>query len=90
MARILSATIALGLGAIAISAFRSSEPKPAPTAEVQFVNDGAFRDGWYLGKLAAMNGWPMRAPTARWPPEHDRAMFSEGYRRGYAQASRAR
>jgi hypothetical protein len=90
MARILNATIALGLGAIAMSAVSNSEPKPAPTAEVQFAADGAFRDGLYLGKLAAMNGRPMHAATGRWSAERDRAMFSEGYRQGYEQAARAR
>jgi len=49
----------------------------------RFAADGAFRDGLYLGKLAAEQGQPSSTAIGRWSTERDRSMFAEGYRRGY-------
>ena len=46
---------------------------------------GPFRDGLYLGKLAAKNGDEPRITTARWSRDEDRAAFREGYERGFSQ-----
>ena len=53
------ASIFTGLGASAIGLSQSSV-MPATSAEARFASDGAFRDGMYLGKLAAENGQPRR------------------------------
>jgi len=76
--------IATGLGASTIGVFTSSV-KPEAGAEARFASDGAFRDGLYLGKLAAENGQPERLAVGRWSTGQDRALFTAGYRRGYSQ-----
>lgn len=47
--------------------------------------NGAFRDGFYLGKLAARNGEQPHIAIARWATDKDRAAFREGYERGFSQ-----
>ena len=51
--------------------------------DAQLAADGAFRDGLYLGKLAAERGRPLHPLTGRWSSDKDRASFVAGYRRGY-------
>ena len=48
--------------------------------------NGAFRDGLYLGKLAARNGEQPHVAIARWATDEDRSAFREGYERGFSQA----
>jgi hypothetical protein len=76
--------IVTGLGASTIGVITSSV-KPQASAEARFAADGAFRDGLYLGKLAAENGQSQSLAVGRWSTEQDRAMFTAGYRRGYSQ-----
>jgi hypothetical protein len=78
------AAIFTGLGASAIGLSKISV-QPDASAETRFASDGAFRDGLYLGKLAAENGEPRRLALGRWSTEQDRAMFAAGYRRGYSE-----
>jgi len=47
--------------------------------------NGAFRDGLYLGKLAARKGEQPHVAIARWARDEDRAAFREGYERGFGQ-----
>jgi hypothetical protein len=54
-------------------------------SEVRFAEDGAFRDGLYLGKLAARNHQEQRPAIGRWSSDQDRARFAAGYRLGYQQ-----
>jgi hypothetical protein len=55
-------------------------------SEERFAADGAFRDGLYLGKLAAEAGQPLRPTIGRWSTEQDRSMFTVGYARGYSDS----
>ena len=80
-----TATIAVCLGATAALAISNSGVNLKPDAEAQLAADGAFRDGLYLGKLAAADGQPARVAIGRWSTEQDRSMFTAGYRRGYSQ-----
>jgi hypothetical protein len=57
--------------------------RPKESAERELAADGAFRDGLYLGKLAAERGQPQRVAIGRWLTDHDRSMFTAGYLRGY-------
>ncbi len=43
----------------------------------------AFRDGLYLGRLAAEQGGPIRVASGRWATDGDRTLFAEGYQQGY-------
>jgi hypothetical protein len=78
--------IVICMGAAATLAISPRTAKPSTTAEVLFANDGAFRDGLYLGKLAAKDGPPLRIAIGRWSTDQDRAMFTAGYRRGYNES----
>ena len=79
--------IAVSLGTTAMLANSGRRPSPAQIAEAQMATDGAYRDGLYLGKLAAKSGLPLLPPTGRWATERDRASFLAGYRRGFNGAA---
>jgi hypothetical protein len=80
------AAIVIGLGATASLAISPGTVKPTTSAEVLSATDGAFRDGLYLGKLAAEGSQPARPAIGRWSTEKDRTMFTAGYRRGYSES----
>lgn len=71
------------LGTTALLANSNGKVIATQGVEARFAADGAFRDGLYLGKLAAEGGQPPRVAVGRWNTEQDRAMFSAGYHRGY-------
>jgi hypothetical protein len=50
------------------------------------ATDGAFRDGLYLGGLAARRGSEPHIAAARWATNQDRAAFAAGYQQGYAES----
>jgi len=77
----LAIAVCLGTTAMVANSHRTS--KPNATLDARLNADAAFRDGLYLGKLAAESGQPPRPAIGRWSTEQDRAMFAEGYRRGY-------
>jgi len=47
------------------------------------TTNGAFRDGLYLGRLAAEGGIAPRVARGRWATPEDQASFTAGYERGY-------
>ena len=75
--------IAVSLGTTAMLDNSQRSIKADASTEARLAADGAFRDGMYLGKLAAERGRPLRPAIARWSTEQDRATFTAGYRRGY-------
>jgi hypothetical protein len=79
----LAATLALVTTAMLANSNRAIPPDP--NSETSLDADGAFRDGLYLGKLAAASGQPMRIAVGRWSTEQDRATFTTGYQRGYGE-----
>jgi len=93
---IYALALVIGLGTTAMLAINNRNTKANASAENILATDGAFRDGVYLGKLAAESGQPPRAAIGRWSRDQDRSMFAAGYRRGYneslvsAQADAAR
>jgi hypothetical protein len=78
--------IALCLGSTAIVAKSNRSVAASTNTEARFTADGAFRDGLYLGKLAAECGQAMRPALGRWSTDQDRSMFAAGYRRGYEES----
>jgi hypothetical protein len=48
---------------------------------------GAFRDGLYLGRLAAERGQPHHVARGRWATADNRALFAAGYEQGYHQVA---
>jgi hypothetical protein len=50
----------------------------------------AFRDGLYLGRLAAQQGGPMHIASGRWATAADRQLFVAGFQRGYQELTATR
>ena len=75
--------IAVSLGTTAMLANSQRGIRANANMEARLASDGAFRDGLYLGKLAAESGQPQRPGIGRWSTEQDRATFTAVYRRGY-------
>ena len=59
---------------------------PAIERGARLNASAAFRDGLYLGKLAAKQGGPMRLASGRWASLGDRALFALGYEQGYHES----
>ncbi|HEY1264702.1 MAG TPA: hypothetical protein VGF06_14340 [Terriglobales bacterium] len=83
---LLAGTVLLGLGTVALQTGNHVRANMVPPAVVSQANNAAYRDGLYLGKLAAERGDPYRASTGRWANAEDRQAFSDGYRQGYGAA----
>ena len=77
--------LAVCLGTTALLANNGRTPQQQ-SANAQMASDGAFRDGLYMGRLAAESGRAMRPQIGRWSSERDRASFVAGYRRGYGDS----
>ena len=54
------------------------------------ATNAAYRDGLYVGRLAAEQGQGASAPTARWSRDEDRASFRAGYEQSYQLAVASR
>jgi hypothetical protein len=72
--------------AVSNHAVSNHNVKSNPSVETGFASDGAFRDGLYLGGLAAESGQAPRLAIGRWSADQDRSMFAAGYRRGYSES----
>jgi hypothetical protein len=76
--------IALCLGAAAmIQSGRGSNALQSSTVDASHVTSGPFRDGLYLGKLAAERSGVSHISSGRWATEADRASFAAGFQQGY-------
>ncbi|MGA8618697.1 MAG: hypothetical protein WB660_09320 [Candidatus Sulfotelmatobacter sp.] len=71
------------LGTTAVLANSKGNVTASPAVEARMAGDGAFRDGFYLGKRAGESGQELRPAIGRWSTESDRSMFTAGYHRGY-------
>ncbi len=78
--------IVICLGTTAMLAISNRTVQSNASVETALAADGAFRDGLYLGKLAAESGQPLRPAIGRWSTDQDRSMFTAGYRRGYSES----
>jgi hypothetical protein len=83
--------IALGLVPMSMLSGDRHHYNPTPNGNVAQITDGAFRDGLYLGRLAAEGGSEPHVAIGRWATAEDRSSFKAGYQRGYSAllASRA-
>jgi len=82
---------ALGIGTASLLRADHQNHFASPNQTVAQATDGAFRDGMYLGKLAAESGAVSHVAIGRWSTPEDRSSFSSGYQQGYNDflASRA-
>jgi hypothetical protein len=85
MDKILTFALAMAvcLGTTAMLANSGRAARQHEKLDTQTATDGAFRDGLYVGRLAAEGGRPPHPQIGRWSNEHDRTSFVAGYRRGY-------
>jgi hypothetical protein len=86
-----AAVIALGLVPMSMLSGNSYSNNQTANNKVAQITDGAFRDGLYLGRLAAEDGSEPHVAVGRWATAEDRSSFTAGYHRGYSEllASRA-
>lgn len=77
--------LALSLGVAAILRVAvQQQASLSPDANVR-ATDGAFRDGIFLGGLAARGGHEPHIAVGRWATDRDRMSFAAGYRQGYSE-----
>jgi hypothetical protein len=86
MRRLFLFAIALTLWAgvafmLSSAARQDSFPKLPDNNQVQ--TRAAFRDGLYLGALAAQRGEEPHVSEGRWSNQADRTLFTAGYALGY-------
>lgn len=85
MSNFVTWVLALGmcLGTTATLAIHYPGSRSVRSSDSQLALDGAYRDGLYIGKLAARRGRTSRPPIGRWSGEKDRASFRAGYEHSY-------
>jgi hypothetical protein len=81
---LLALVVAFGLGTAAMLHTDHHNHLPSPNGSVAQMTDGAFRDGLYLGRLAAERGDEPHVAIGRWATLQDRTSFTTGYQRGYS------
>jgi hypothetical protein len=88
---LLALVVALGMATASMLRTDHHNRLPSPDENVAQNADGAFRDGLYLGRLAAESSTEVHMATGRWGTVTDRSSFTAGYQRGYSEflASRA-
>jgi hypothetical protein len=82
----LSALALLGMTASALM-LRGGSIQSA--AALELATNAAYRDGLYLGKLAAEQGSNVHVSAGRWARANDRAAFAAGYEHAYTIANRS-
>ena len=81
---VFTIVIALCLGAAAmIHSGRASDGRHSSSVGGSHATSAPFRDGLYLGRLAAKRGGESHISTGRWATEGDRASFTAGFQQGY-------
>jgi hypothetical protein len=86
---VLALLLCAGAAATLLSGIRQDASLSATKDAADAIN-GAFRDGLYLGKLAAERGSEIHIASGRWAMDQDRASFSMGYEQGYNKVLRSR
>ena len=82
---IVTIVIALCLGAAVamIQSGRGSDGWQSSSIQTVRGTSAPYRDGLYLGKLAAARGGQSQISIGRWTTEADRASFKWGFQQGY-------
>ena len=82
---IFTIAIALCLGAAVamIQSDRGSDGWQSSSIQTAHATSAPYRDGLYLGKLAAARSGESQISTGRWTTEADRASFKAGFQQGY-------
>ena len=83
MAKILACVLAIGFAGTTMLFEGSKTPRGIQNVDAAMANDGAYRDGLYLGRLSREAKQSMLPPVGRWSTAKDRAAFEQGYRQGF-------
>jgi hypothetical protein len=76
--------LVVAAGSTAIMKTRSNANEGMAEVTSVQTTHGAYRDGLYLGKLAASLGDAPHLCTGRWSKKADQDLFSAGFEQGYA------
>jgi hypothetical protein len=82
---LLAVGTALGMGTAAMLGTDHHSHFVDSSATVVQNNDAAFRDGFFLGRIAAEAGAVPYIAIGRWSTPEDRASFTAGYHQGYKE-----
>jgi hypothetical protein len=74
-------------GAVVMAKKRGNDTVPQETR--QQAESAAYRDGLYLGKMAAERGDAAHVATARWSSDTDRVQFAAGYEQAFGAGATA-
>lgn len=81
---VFAAVLALFAGTAAMMRSDRASASPASTSTI-LASSAPFRDGLYLGRLAARQGKPMHIASGRWAAPGDRNSFVAGFQQGYQE-----
>jgi len=80
---VIATALLFGTSALLANGVRAAQSGQNEAA--QMATDGAFRDGLFIGRLAAARGQAAHPLVGRWSSDRDRASFAAGYERGYRE-----
>lgn len=87
---LFASVIALGAGTASMLHGNGYAAYFSANDDVAETTNGAFRDGLYLGRLAAERGAVPHVARGRWATAEDQASFTTGYERGYKEVLASR
>jgi hypothetical protein len=80
------------VAAVLVLAAMSFRARPTHIQELpqqsQVMQEGAYRDGLYLGQLHRRQGLPAHPAAGRWSQQGDRQLFVAGYTQGYGAVNK--
>jgi hypothetical protein len=82
---VFASLVLLGVGWASVVHVRDQAKTPSTSEKANLITSGPFRDGLYLGRLAAERGARAHIGAGRWTTPQDRAAFVAGYQRGYGE-----
>jgi hypothetical protein len=82
---LLASLIALSMGTASRLRTDRHNQSSISNQTVAQTTDAAYRDGLYLGRLAAERGTEPHLAIGRWATAEDRASFTAGYQRAYSE-----
>ena len=80
---VFTIVIALCLGAAVAMIQSGSNGWQSSSVQTTRATSAPYRDGLYLGKLAAAGGGEPHISSGRWTTEADRVSFTAGFQQGY-------
>jgi len=82
---LIASLIALAMGTASMLRTDHQNLFSSPNVTVAQNTNAAFRDGLYLGRLAAEHGAQPHIASGRWTTSEDRLSFTAGYQQGYTR-----